>query len=210
MSLTKGMNLTPRHHAYYWVTWLTKLLAGENMCVWAAWLKGHYKYEKQESTGFDIDNWTMQHTALLRDRAETLKGQGFTVTLEDQNPFSVVGKNGSEIAGKMDIVAAKAKMLLIEDGKTGKKRTSDHAQVGIYMMFHPDRKGKEVFGNVIYPDSVVKVNPMDPQLLSKLMKQLEAEPPCTPSARECKFCDIAQCKSRFVSKRKAVYETDLF
>jgi hypothetical protein len=204
------MNLTERHLPYYWVTWLTKLLAGENMCLWAAWLRGHYKYKKTSNDGsFDLNNWIMEHTAALRKRADRLRATGYNVTIEDENPLKIVGKDGTTIAGKIDIVARKKNILLVEDIKTGKKRTSDHSQVGIYMLFHPERKNKQVFGNVIYNDGPVKVKPMNPELLRDLMQQLKKEPKHTPSVRECKYCDIEECPKRRKSKAQS-FDTDLF
>ena len=36
-----------RDSPYIWVTWLTKLLVGENYCEWAGWFKAHYeRYDK--------------------------------------------------------------------------------------------------------------------------------------------------------------------
>ena len=34
-----------RQTPYIWVTWLTKLLAGEAQCDWASWFKAHNKYD---------------------------------------------------------------------------------------------------------------------------------------------------------------------
>jgi len=35
-----------RRSPYIWVTWLTKLMAGEAQCEWASWFKAHHKYDK--------------------------------------------------------------------------------------------------------------------------------------------------------------------
>lgn len=36
-----------RNSPYVWVTWLTKILAGEQSCEWASWFKAHYQdFEK--------------------------------------------------------------------------------------------------------------------------------------------------------------------
>ena len=50
---------------YIWVTWLTKLLVGENSCEWAAWFKSQHEswsWDKVAST-FDQAEWQMEHTA---------------------------------------------------------------------------------------------------------------------------------------------------
>ena len=51
---------------YIWVTWLTKLLVGENSCEWAAWFRAHHEswsYDKVPST-FDATTWQLNHTAV--------------------------------------------------------------------------------------------------------------------------------------------------
>ena len=32
-----------KHGPYIWVTWLTRLLAGENSCEWAAWFRAQHE-----------------------------------------------------------------------------------------------------------------------------------------------------------------------
>ena len=66
---------------YIWVTWLTRLLVGENSCEWAAWFRAHYEnwsYEKVPST-FDATTWQLDHTALLNRVRNDLEQDGKTV-----------------------------------------------------------------------------------------------------------------------------------
>ena len=81
----------PRQSPYVWVTWLTKLLVGEDSCEWASWFKAQHEgwsWDKVPST-FDLAKWTMDHTALLgRVRAE-LEGNGYAVFEESQNQFTL-------------------------------------------------------------------------------------------------------------------------
>ena len=38
-----------RDGPYVWVSWITKLLAGEVNCEWAPWFKAHHTYQKVPS-----------------------------------------------------------------------------------------------------------------------------------------------------------------
>ena len=54
---------------YIWVTWLTKLLVGENSCEWAAWFRAQHEgwsWEKVPST-FDMAGWQIKHTAGINE-----------------------------------------------------------------------------------------------------------------------------------------------
>jgi hypothetical protein len=57
---------------YIWVTWLTKLLAGEDQCQYAPWFKAHFKFDKVDR-GFDLAAWTAEHAAMVRARAIELQ-----------------------------------------------------------------------------------------------------------------------------------------
>lgn len=90
---------------YVWVTWLTKLLAGENHCEWALWFKSRHKYDKMES-GFDLNRWTREHDEMVQWRATKLREEGHDVRVEDENGFRVEGKSGTTVAGKPAIVVS--------------------------------------------------------------------------------------------------------
>ena len=70
-----------RTNPYIWVTWLTKLLVGENSCEWAAWFRSDHEtwsYDKVPST-FDATTWQLNHTALLNRMANWKpKGRRFS------------------------------------------------------------------------------------------------------------------------------------
>ena len=69
-----------RQSPYIWVTWLSKLLAGDNSCEWASWFRAQHEgwsYEKTPST-FDQATWQMEHTELLnRVRDEPKAGNNY-------------------------------------------------------------------------------------------------------------------------------------
>ena len=67
-----GLSLNPgtpaeRPNPFIWVSWLSKLMAGEKQCEWASWFRSHYIWEKVPS-GLDLAKWTADHAQLLRAR----------------------------------------------------------------------------------------------------------------------------------------------
>ena len=57
---------------YVWVTWLSKLLVGENSCEWGSWFRAqHEEEELGEAPGFDLLRCQIRNTdMLLRCNAE--------------------------------------------------------------------------------------------------------------------------------------------
>jgi hypothetical protein len=198
-----------RRRPYVWVTWLTKLLAGEDRCVWRSWYRATHKYEKRPDDPGRADffaKWTAKHDALQADRAAYLKGAGYIVRMEEEAPVKVEGKGGT-LAGKMDILAQKTgTATLVEDTKAGRQRESDAWQVLIYqwaVSLMPNYKGVgEVQGNVVYKDQRVvpvrKVGPNESTAIANLLKTVtgSVEPVRAPSWKECRYCDVALCPDR--------------
>lgn len=186
--------------SYIWVTWLAKLLGGQQ-CVWSAWFKAHYKYDKFEEQAADLVKWNREHNALMAARVKELEADGWTVMVEDQNAFKLEGEV-AVVAGKPDIVATKPGRVLVVDGKTGRERDSDIWQVLLYLFAipksRPDLKG-DLEGEVQYAkgDQRISLTPAD--LDEDRMKHLVAliktvagpdAPPKKPSRAECKVCNI--------------------
>jgi hypothetical protein len=208
---------------YIWVTWLTKLMAGENQCEWASWFRAHYEWDKLPGD-FDLAKWTTEHNALLHERRKQLQAEGLTVYTEDQNSFRVEGKTGIVVSGKADIVAITEDVVFVEDCKIGDPKNSDHMQVMIYLLLLPLAldycKGRNLEGRIIYNDATVdvtlgKVDDEFKQLLKKtVLKVGGTEPPKkAPSWGECRYCDIskADCPERIeVEPTVAADEHDLF
>jgi len=204
-----------RNSPYIWVTWLSKLISGEQQCEFAAWYKAHYKSEKSSSNGFSLVAWTIKHNQLLHKQRDGLKQQGDTVMIEDQNSFKFDLPGDILISGKPDIVSLpgpvssiKEKGLVI-DCKTGRPKNSDLVQVMLYMMFLPkaiERYENMVFdGLVVYPNSEVPISwtEIDEELkrtVWELIKRIGGDTPCEmiPSNNECRWCDIskANCLKR--------------
>jgi len=211
----------PRANPYVWATWLSKQLAGEEACRWKLWFRANHTYERIPS-GFDVARWTADHTQLLHDRALDLRAQGYTVYLEGQNEFRLRGANGATLAGKADIVAVKGDSAFVVDCKTGKERNSDKLQVLLYMLALPHGpahcRGRRLGGEVQYREAVVpiaaaKVDDGFRLMVKEAMDIAAAAqaPARTPSASECRFCDVtgADCPER-VDEAAAETATDLF
>lgn len=196
---------------YIWVTWLAKLLGGDQ-CAWSAWFKAHYRYEKFEEQALDLAQWNREHTELMQARKRELLRDGWTVTMEQQNAFRLEGA-AAVVAGKIDIIATKPGFVLVVDGKTGRERDSDLWQVLIYLFALPKCRpdlfasGVNVEGEVQYRrgDERITVTPDDltPQRLDDLVRMIKAigslsEPPRAPSREECQRCNIgvADCPQR--------------
>ncbi len=88
----------PRPQPFVWVTWVSRLLAGDAQCLWAAWFKAHYTYTPLPS-GFDQATWQVEHTALLAAEADRLAADGWAVLREGQNAFRLQGRSGIVLAG---------------------------------------------------------------------------------------------------------------
>jgi hypothetical protein len=157
----RGLSRNPgtsveRPNSFIWVSWLSKLMAGEKQCEWASWFRSHYIWQKLPS-GLDLAKWTADHAQLLRARKAALEAEGFTVYAEDQNSFTLMGATGIEVSGKPDIVAIRGSEAYVEDCKTGTPRHSDHFQVLVYMLALPHVegpwKGRKLDGRIIYGGS---------------------------------------------------------
>ena len=199
-----------RDGPYFWVTWLTKLLTGENSCEWSAWFRARHDSGSWEQVPGDFDRagWQMAHTAMVNEARERWEGQGRQVFTERQNGFSLRGDAGT-LGGRPDLIARTGDSGTIIDVKTGKASPSHIVQVMIYMYAVPWAIGRHrdvVFdGQVVYRDHVVDVpaSAVDDQFvarLSRLIGRLASDAPArrVPSPGECRFCPItaADCPDR--------------
>jgi len=211
-----------RSNPFIWVSWLSKLMAGEKQCEWACWFRSHFIWDKVPS-GLDVAKWTADHAQLLRARKAELEAQGFTVYAEDQNSFTLQGTDGIEVSGKPDIVAIRGEEAYVEDCKTGNPRHSDHFQVLIYMLSLPHVeghcKGRKLEGRLVYGNTIVDVpaSKIDADLKDLFRKTVLAiggsEPaPKIPSWGECRYCDISKtdCPERIENQADAVTDHGLF
>ena len=187
---------------YIWVTWLTKLLVGENSCEWSAWFKAQHEgwsWEKQPNT-FDAVTWRMKHSAHVAANRLQWEDQGYVVFTEEQNSFVLRGRS-AKLAGKPDLIVKKGDEALVVDVKTGRPVPSHSVQVMLYMYAVPrslgQHKGVLFGGRVVYADHQIDIpaSAVDSNFVSNvtdLILRLASDQPARriPSARECRYCDI--------------------
>jgi hypothetical protein len=197
---------------YIYVTWLAKLLGGQQ-CLWSAWFKAHFKYEKFEEQALDLVQWNREHSELMAARQRELEAQGWTVTTEEQNSFKLEGA-AAVVAGKPDIIATKPGQVLVVDGTTGRMRDSDVWQL-LFFLFavqkaRPDLKG-DLVGEVQYKSddcytfAAADLTPEHLKYIVSLIKVISSDtaPARVPSRDECKRCNIgvADCPQRVTEQR---------
>lgn len=213
-----------RADPYIWVTWLTKLLAGESQCEWSAWFRAHHKDYDRLPADFDLAAWTLEHNELVRLRREQLLDDGYQVYAEDENAFRRVGKTGIVVSGKPDLVALRDGKGIIEDCKTGRPRTSDQLQVLVYMLLFPIGNALcsqvKFSGRIVYKSGSLDVPAaaLDEAFRTRfvdLVQRVGGEKPLpkNPVWSECHWCDIgpADCLYRVDQPPESVEaSTDLF
>jgi hypothetical protein len=199
-----------RQSPYIWVTWLSRLLVGEECCEWAAWFKAQHEgssYAKMPNS-LNMPVWQMEHTSLINEIRARLEAEGNTVFTEGQNSFVLRGQSAA-LGGKPDLIATVNGKGLIIDAKTGKHSPAHHIQVMVYMYAAPrvlrQFKGIEFDGQVIYKDKKIDIpaSAIDQKFienLSNLIKRLSSPHPPHKVANpvECGFCEItkADCPER--------------
>ena len=57
---------TKRDGVFVWITWLSRVMAGEQNCEWASWFKAHYENYDKAPSDFDTVKWNIEHTRQLR------------------------------------------------------------------------------------------------------------------------------------------------
>jgi hypothetical protein len=213
-----------RKKPYIWVSWLTKLLSGEDRCWYRLWYKVHFKYEKVADPACDACKdggtggpcqdlegcrvsffraYNVKHDAITDRREAELKADGYVTRKEKDAEFKLQGK-AADVAGKPDLVGIKGDYVVVIDAKSGRRRESDHWQVLIYIFGLPLSWLAGTFklqGEVAYKDGNMAVQPMTPAVRDKIVAAInrasaEEEPEASPSINECRFCDVARCEFR--------------
>lgn len=203
----------PRDGLYVWVTWLSKLMAGEVQCHWGAWFRTHYTGYKMQPIDAQLASWTVEHNQYLTDLINERKASGEITYKEDQNRFRVRRPSGLVIAGKPDLITYNktTERYTIYDVKTGSQRQSDIIQVMLYCYClpyaSPIYKGKMLDGCVAYKTERVEVpsKMVDDAFTKKaayflnIMESPNAPDKC-PSSVECEYCDLssADCPERIL------------
>jgi hypothetical protein len=210
-----------RGNPYVWVTWISKVLAGETNCLWSAWFRAHYNFRKLPAD-FDFENWRHQHSTMVHQQAAHLRSEGWTVYIEKQNDFKLVSPASVTLAGVPDIVAANGEQAVIIDCKTGAPRPFHQYQVLSYMLSLPHARtysGLPIAGRLVYPHEAREIthDNLDASFRSnfRLMMNLiggRYAPPRVPSPGECGFCDIGldDCDEREPGTAEPVPVENLF
>ena len=200
-----------RDRPFITVSWLKRLMIGENSCEWASWFKSHYQHYETVESDFDEVRWNMDHTRLLRDLRTEREGLGEKVMLETQNRFTYETSANVAISGTPDLIAITpdGEKATIFDAKTGRKRGSDKVQVMIYMhllpLALPEYGGMTLEGVVAYQDSRVLITAADAD--ASFVEHFEnwvnivsapLPAPKVPSRWECRYCEISksECPER--------------
>jgi hypothetical protein len=199
-----------RTNTYIWVTWLAKMMSGQQACDFSAWFKSHYQYDKLP-TDFDVGAWTIQHARLLRElRIERLQAHE-TVYLGTSNSFSYQVRPGVTLAGRPDLVGDDlVGSPVVYAAKTGLAKTSDWIEVLICMHVLPlavERyRGIQLRGCVVYPDRRIHIpeSAVGPEFVSNFEYFVdvlagETAPSKAPSEAECRSCNIGavDCPERW-------------
>lgn len=147
-----------RDGVYVWVTWLSRLMAGDVQCHWASWFRSHYTAYTKAPSDFQLATWTVEHNKCLDVLCKECSTKSLTYFKENQNNFTV--RRGSmTIGGKPDlIVLENDKSYTVYDVKTGQSRASDVIQVMLYMTFLPYStsgryRDKTINGCVVYKEA---------------------------------------------------------
>ncbi len=198
-----------RDGVFVWITWLAKVMAGEQACEWASWFKAHYeKYEKAPSD-FDAAKWKIEHTRKLRELRLERQKLRERILLEGENEIRYTAPSGVVVVGRPDLIAVTDGPPTIYDVKTGQQRASNEVQVMLYMYLLPQTvaafRGTRPAGCVVYNESRVGIpsEAVDQAFVENFEYFLgiigSSDPALkVPSRNECRFCDIAkpECPER--------------
>jgi predicted RecB family nuclease len=202
--IEEGVIMTvKREGLYIWVTWLSRLMAGEAKCQWAPWFRTHYTEFVKAPSDFQLAIWQAEHTQLLDKIVKERTALGEGIYVENQNSFKVPTSSGSMIAGKPDLVTIdKDGKRRVFDAKTGNPKQSDTIQLMLYMLLlpHVTMHAKQEFtGYLVYKThtSEVPMSAIDSNfrgLVKHFLSILESEtPPGRVSSRtECRYCEITR------------------
>src|SRR5437879_4413268 len=91
-----------RDNVFIWITWLAKVMSGEQSCEWASWFRAHYKDYDKAPSDFDSAKWQISHTRELRELRLERQKAGERVFLEGENEIRYRTSSGVTVVGKPD------------------------------------------------------------------------------------------------------------
>ena len=202
-----------RESTYVWVTWVNRLLSGEDYCEWSSWFRANYEGNsyKKEPSNFDTAKWHMEHAELLLKTRQKFEDDGYEVFIQNQNRVRLQGQTAM-LSGVPDLIGLSGSIGVVVDVKTGQPSPSHSTQVLMYMYAlekHDSRfKDVSVEGRIVYSDHDVfipagSVTEKFVSSLGSLMRRLSSKIPAVkvPSEQECAYCPITteDCEERIVS-----------
>ena len=154
----------PRTIPKTYVTWLAKLLSGDNACLFFVWFRSWHSVFRKVPQKHDFSEWNMRHTMHLHDLADKLEEQGCDVFLEGQNWFETRGEgsfDNQRQAGHHRAEPGRFGDDLRREDRTA--RVSDEIQVKLYMFLLPRSghrrwQGVTFDGCVVYADGTEKTD----------------------------------------------------
>jgi hypothetical protein len=199
-----------------WVTQLTALLCGAAKCEWPVWVLSRYEIPPEPETEVTRE-YNRRHGELLKTRAEELKTENRPHTLETDNWISVLGRSGTKLTGKPDIIIDERQSVTYEDCKSGKRKPEHHVQVLLYAQMgreivrRAQREGHAIelpdyAGNLIYLDGIEHVDMGRAgevaSAFAGLMERVNSDSvKPSPSVSDCRYCKIrAYCPDRIGSE----------
>ena len=200
-----------RESTYVWITWVNRLISGEDYCEWSSWFKSNYEgnsYRKEPSS-FDAANWHIEHTTLLQNTRQRFENEGYKVFIQNQNAIKLQGQTAM-LSGIPDLIGISGNSAVVVDVKTGQPSPSHSTQVLMYMYalekYDSRFRDMSLEGMVVYADHDLRIpdGSVTEKVISNLgglMRRLSADVPAVkvPSEQECSFCPITidDCAEKF-------------
>ena len=155
---------TKRDGVFVWITWLAKVMAGEQNCEWASWFKAHHENYDKAPSDFDTVKWNIEHTRQLRRLRLEHRKLGERVFLQGENAIRLTLPDGQPTApSDGQLTTLWIGQPTIYDVKTGRERCSDRIQVMLYMHLAPQAlpayAGTRPAGCIVYNGSKVDIRP---------------------------------------------------
>jgi hypothetical protein len=182
------------------VTDLSKLISGEETCLFKIWYKMRHR-EDTEEISKKLVEWKVNHTKMMLDLSNKLEMKGGEIKKEEY--IKLDASNGT-LVGRVDLLHIADDEVIIYDCKSGKQNISHHLQMMIYL-YMVDKlklyKGKMLRGVIHYENKDIYYSLGD--ILDDLHSSIETYTnilldDSAPSAfvgGSCEWCEI-ECEKK--------------
>lgn len=187
------------------VSWVTRLLAGEQQCEWALWFQWKHDVPDGPDTPERLE-WRRKHDALVVQRAAELEDYGFVVGVEWDNRLACESsRTRTEIKGRPDIAIRGPDLLTYEDCKVGRRREEHHVQVLMYAIlaaWQRIHQADKINGVVVYDDGfeivdMARLGGIRDRFVALMDRVASETASRVPSYSDCRFCAVkAYCPER--------------